>query len=85
MLPMTVAEASAIAPRRACYAPDDSSVSSMSSTIRLGTSVKLSQNSSTIAAIMRMSAVAPGRFSSPHMVGWETGPARSRARDREPS
>ena len=48
-----------------------SSVSPMSSTIRRGTSVKLSQNSSTIAAIMRLSAVDPGRFSSRHMVGCE--------------
>ena len=43
----------------------------MSSTIRRGTSTKLSQNSSTSAAIMRLSAVAPGRFSSRHMVGCE--------------
>ncbi len=43
----------------------------MSSTIRRGTSVKLSQNSSTIAAIIRLSAVAVGRFSSRHMVGCE--------------
>ena len=43
----------------------------MSSTIRLGTSAKLSQNSSTMAAIIRLSAVAVGRFSSRHMVGCE--------------
>ena len=43
----------------------------MSSTIRRGTSVKLSRNSSTIAAIIRFKAVAPGRFSSRHMVGCE--------------
>jgi hypothetical protein len=30
--------------------------------------VKLSQNSSTIAAIIRLRAVGPGRFSSRHMV-----------------
>ena len=43
----------------------------MSSTMRLGTSSKLSQNSSTMAAIMRLSATGPGRFSSRHMVGCE--------------
>src|SRR3954447_11075082 len=43
----------------------------MSSTMRRGTSAKLSQNSSTMAAIMRLSAVAVGRFSSRHMVGCE--------------
>jgi hypothetical protein len=41
----------------------------MSSTRRRGTSSKLSQNSSTMAAIMRFSAIGPGRFSSRHMVG----------------
>ena len=44
---------------------------SMSSTIRRGTSSKLSQNSSIIAAIIRFSAVGPGRFSSRHIVGCE--------------
>src|SRR5688500_10232200 len=44
-------------------------LSSMSSTIRRGTCSKLSQNSSTMAAIMRLSAVVPGRFSSRDMVG----------------
>src|SRR6266536_2366570 len=39
--------------------------------MRLGTSSKLSQNTSTIAAIMRFSATAPGRFSSRLMVGCE--------------
>ena len=43
----------------------------MSSTMRLGTCSKLSQNSSTMAAIMRLSAVIVGRFSSRHMVGCE--------------
>ena len=43
----------------------------MSSTIRLGTCSKLSQNSSTMAAIIRLSAVTVGRFSSRHMVGCE--------------
>ena len=43
----------------------------MSSTIRCGTCAKLSQNSSTIAAIMRMSALVVGRFSNRHMVGCE--------------
>ena len=43
----------------------------MSSTMRRGTCSKLSQNSSTIAAIMRLSAAAPGRFSSRLMVGCE--------------
>jgi hypothetical protein len=43
----------------------------MSSTIRRGTSVKLSQNSSIMAAIIRLSATVPGRFSSRHMVGCE--------------
>jgi hypothetical protein len=38
-------------------------VSSMSKMIRRGTCSKLSQNSSTIAAIIRLSAVGPGRFS----------------------
>ena len=38
---------------------------------RRGTSSKLSQNSSTIAAIIRFSAIGPGRFASRHMVGWE--------------
>jgi hypothetical protein len=32
---------------------------------------KLAQNSSTMAAIIRLSAVGPGRFSSRHMVGCE--------------
>src|SRR6266702_2889040 len=41
----------------------------MSSTMRRGTSLKLSQNTSTIAAIIRLSAVAPGRFSSRLMAG----------------
>jgi len=36
-----------------------------------GTCSKLSQNNSTIAAIMRLSAAGPGRFSSRVMVGWE--------------
>src|SRR4051794_1706943 len=35
----------------------------MSSPMRRGTSAKLSQNSSTMAAIMRLSAVMVGRFS----------------------
>jgi hypothetical protein len=39
--------------------------------MRRGTSAKLSQNRSTIAAIMRFSAVAPGRFSSRLIVGCE--------------
>src|SRR3954471_6781930 len=43
----------------------------MSSTIRRGTCSKLSQNSSTMAAIIRLSAVTVGRFSSRHMVGCE--------------
>ena len=43
----------------------------MSSTIRRGTCSKLAQNSSTIAAIIRLSAVVPGRFSSRLMVGCE--------------
>jgi hypothetical protein len=43
----------------------------MSSTIRRGTSAKLAQNSSIMAAIIRFSAVGPGRFSSREMVGWE--------------
>jgi len=43
----------------------------MSSTIRRGTSSKLSQNSSIIAAIIRFSAIGPGRFSSRHIVGCE--------------
>jgi hypothetical protein len=47
----------------------------MSSTIRRGTSSKLSQNSSIIAAIMRFSALGPGRFSSREMVGWEQSSA----------
>ena len=38
---------------------------------RRGTSAKLSQNSSTIVAIIRLSAVTPGRFSSRDMVGCE--------------
>jgi hypothetical protein len=38
---------------------------------RRGTWSKLSQNNSTIAAIMRLSAVGPGRFSSRLMVGCE--------------
>ena len=37
--------------------------------MRRGTASKLSQNNSTIAAIMRLSAVAPGRFSSRLMLG----------------
>jgi hypothetical protein len=48
---------------------------SMSSTIRRGTSSKLSQNSSIIAAIIRFSAIGSGRFSSRHMVGWEQSSA----------
>ena len=40
----------------------------MSSTMRRGTCSKLSQNTSTIAAIIRLSAVGPGRFSSRLMV-----------------
>jgi len=36
---------------------------------RRGTWAKLSQNSSTMAAIMRFSAKVPGRFSSREMVG----------------
>src|SRR5712691_13291402 len=43
----------------------------MSSTMRRGTCSKLSQNTSTIAAIIRLSAVEPGRFSSRLMVGCE--------------
>src|SRR6266852_544566 len=43
----------------------------MSSTMRGGTCSKLSQNNSTIAAIIRLSAVEPGRFSSRLMVGCE--------------
>jgi hypothetical protein len=39
--------------------------------MRRGTAAKLSQNRSTIAAIMRLSAVGPGRFSSRLMVGCE--------------
>ncbi len=42
-----------------------------SSRMRRGTASKLSQNNSTIAAIMRFSAVAPGRFSSRLMIGCE--------------
>ena len=45
----------------------------MSSTIRRGTSSKLSQNSSTIAAIMRLSATGPGRFSSRLIVQLRAG------------
>ena len=43
----------------------------MSSTMRRGTRWKLSQNSSAMAAIIRLSAVAVGKFSSRHMVGCE--------------
>src|SRR4051812_7966456 len=43
----------------------------MSSTMRRGTSAKLSQKSSTMAAIMRFRAVTVGRFSSRDMVGCE--------------
>ena len=45
---------------------------------------KLSQNSSTMAAIMRLSAVAVGRFSSRHIVGCEhrSGPLSGAAADR---
>jgi hypothetical protein len=43
----------------------------MSSTIRRGTCAKLWQNKSTIAAIIRLSAVAVGRFPSRHIVGCE--------------
>ena len=39
--------------------------------MRRGTCWKLSQNTSTIAAIMRLSAVGPGRFSSRLIVGCE--------------
>ena len=39
--------------------------------MRRGTLSKLSQNTSTIAAIIRLSAVGPGRFSSRLMVGCE--------------
>jgi len=45
-----------------CWPPcTRSSVSSMSSRMRRGTWSKLSQNNSTMAAIMRLSAVGPGR------------------------
>src|SRR5947209_18888955 len=43
----------------------------MSRRMRRGTSSKLSQNRSTIAAIIRLSAVGPGRFSRRLMVGCE--------------
>src|SRR3954462_13636136 len=43
----------------------------MSSRMRRGTCSKLSQNNSTIAAIMRLSATGPGRFSSRLMLGCE--------------
>ena len=43
----------------------------MSSTMRAGTCAKLSQNRSIIAAIIRLSAIGPGRFSSRLMVGCE--------------
>src|SRR6476646_8684981 len=43
----------------------------MSSRMRRGIWSKLSQNRSTIAAIMRLREVAPGRFSSRLMVGCE--------------
>ena len=43
----------------------------MSSTKRRGALAKLSQNSVIIAAIMRLSATSPGRFSNRVMVGWE--------------
>ena len=46
--------------RQLLAAVNPSSVSSISSRMRRGTSSKLSQNNSTIAAIMRLSAVAPG-------------------------
>src|SRR5438105_1097586 len=43
----------------------------MSSRMRRGTCSKLSQNNSTIAAIMRLSPTGPGRFSSRLMLGCE--------------
>ena len=41
---------------------------------------ELSQNNSTITAIMRLSATVPGRFSSRVMVGWKqrSGPVSGR-------
>ena len=49
--------------------------------VRLGRIWKLSQNSSIIAAIMRISTVWPGKFSSRLMVGCEqSGPALSGGR-----
>jgi hypothetical protein len=47
--------------------------------LRPGTSAKLSQNSSIIAAIIRLSALGPGRFSSRLMV-WGCGDPTPRSR-----
>jgi hypothetical protein len=60
---------------QSCRRGPRSSAWLMSSTMRRGISLKVSQNNSTIAATIRSSATAPGGFSSRLMVGCEQRPA----------